>query len=54
MILKIVFLFLIGMMVLAMFGKFRLPKIRYRKARRCSKCGAHKIGKDKCFCEKVE
>ena len=45
---------LIAMMVLAMFGKLRIPKIRYNKVKRCSKCGAYQIGKDKCFCKKAE
>tara|TARA_Y100000746_G_C15455699_1_gene429162 strand:- start:2143 stop:2307 length:165 start_codon:yes stop_codon:yes gene_type:complete len=54
MILKIVFLFLIAMMVLAMLGRLRIPKIRYNKVKRCLKCGAYQIGKDKCFCKKVE
>lgn len=54
---KVVSLFLIGMLVLAMFGKLRLPKlpkIRSRKtieaAGKCNKCGAYKIGKKPCAC----
>jgi hypothetical protein len=34
MLLRVVLLFLIGMAVLAMFGKLRLPK-----GRRCTRCG---------------
>ena len=50
MIIKVISLFLIGMMVLAMFGKLRLPKIGIKKAKRCKKCGAHLIGKGTCTC----
>jgi hypothetical protein len=52
MILKIVSLFLIGMVVLGMFGKLRLPKVKALDARRCAKCGSFKIGKSPCVCEK--
>ena len=45
MILKIVSLFLIGMIVLAMFGKLRVPKLGYKTAKRCTKCGTYRIGK---------
>lgn len=55
---KVVSLFLIGMLVLAMFGKLRLPKLPKRKPRKtieaagkCSKCGAYKIGDAPCVCE---
>lgn len=51
MILKIVTLFLIGMGVLAMFGKLRLPKIKAYETRKCTKCGSFKIGKSPCLCE---
>jgi hypothetical protein len=50
MIIKVISLFLIGMMVLAMFGKLRLPKIGSKKVKRCKKCGAHLIGKGACDC----
>jgi hypothetical protein len=56
---KVVTFFLIGMMVLALFGKLRmpsLPTIKRRKtietARKCNKCGAYKIGKNPCVCGK--
>ena len=42
-IVKIVTLFLIGMGVLAMFGKLRLPK-RLTSAK-CPACGRYRIGK---------
>ncbi|MFZ7092129.1 hypothetical protein [Primorskyibacter sp. 2E233] len=52
MIVKIVFLFLIFMGVLAMFGKLRLPgQDRLDKAR-CSACGRFRIGKGPCPCGK--
>ncbi|MFT4783160.1 MAG: hypothetical protein ACI9IV_000893 [Paracoccaceae bacterium] len=58
MILKIVSLFLIGMGVLAMFGKLRLPKLpgrdlqaRLKTPKKCARCGAYKIGKSPCACE---
>jgi len=56
---KVVSLFLIGMLVLAMFGKLRvpkLPKIKRRKpiqtAKKCGKCGAYKIDGKPCNCNK--
>ena len=50
MIVKIVFLFLIFMGVLAMFGKLRLPgQARLDKAR-CPKCGRFRIGRGPCPC----
>ena len=52
MILKIVSFFLIGMVVLGMFGKLRLPKVNALETRRCAKCGSFKIGKSPCVCEK--
>lgn len=51
-ILKIVFLFLIVMAVLAMFGKLRMPRIMRRDAARCPACGRHRIGKGPCPCGK--
>lgn len=49
-IVKIVTLFLIGMAVLAMFGKLRLPK-RLTSAK-CPGCGRYRIGKGPCPCGK--
>lgn len=55
MILKAMTLFLIGMGVLAMFGRLRLPRGRGKSPRlpaapRCAACGRPKIGKDPCPC----
>lgn len=51
MILKIVFLFLIGMAVLAMFGKLRLPWQSRIAGRKCPRCGRYRIGKGPCHCK---
>jgi hypothetical protein len=50
---KVVSLFLIGMLVLAMFGKLRLPKPKMPKmmtSKKCPACGRHKIGSGPCAC----
>ncbi|WP_204362808.1 hypothetical protein [Litorivita pollutaquae] len=52
MIFKIVTLFLVGMGVLAMFGKARFPGQKRLAAARCSKCGRYRIGKGPCGCGK--
>ncbi|WP_212769953.1 hypothetical protein [Thalassovita mangrovi] len=52
MIFKIISLFLVGMAVLAMFGKFRFPGQDRLKAAKCPRCGRFKIGKGPCPCEK--
>ncbi|SMX38301.1 hypothetical protein [Maliponia aquimaris] len=61
MIVKIVFLFLIFIGVLAMFGRLRVPGARQLrnlrdKARlssaKCPKCGRYRIGKGPCECGK--
>jgi len=61
---KIVTFFLIGIAVLAMFGKLRLPKGARRLGRRdeqdklppkpgkCRHCGAFKVGPGPCPCGK--
>jgi hypothetical protein len=56
---KVVTFFLIGILILAMFGKLRLPKLPnpLRKrgvetAVKCKKCGAYIVGKGPCACEK--
>lgn len=51
-IVKIVTLFLIGMGVLAMFGKLRLPWIGKLDAAKCPGCGRYRIGKGPCPCGK--
>ena len=47
---KVVSLFLIGMLVLAMFGKLRFPGQKQLQAMKCTRCGRYKIGKT-CSCE---
>lgn len=56
MIFKIITLFLIGMAVLAMFGKLKFPKagpkLGAKTAHKCAECGSYKIGKGPCPCQK--
>ncbi|WP_227445575.1 hypothetical protein [Cognatishimia sp. F0-27] len=52
MIIKIVSLFLIGMGVLAMFGKWRVPGMQRLADARCKSCGRFRIGKGPCPCGK--
>ena len=49
---KIVTLFLVGMAVLAMFGKLRFPGQKQLQSKKCAKCGRFKIGKGPCPCRK--
>ena len=53
MILKIISLFLIGIGVLAMFGKLRVlkPKPKPKAVVICKDCGSHIIGKGPCACK---
>jgi hypothetical protein len=51
-IVKIVSLFLIGMAVLAMFGRLRMPKLPRLTAAKCPDCGRPRIGRDPCPCSK--
>ncbi|MCR9087365.1 MAG: hypothetical protein NXH97_11525 [Rhodobacteraceae bacterium] len=51
MMVKIVTLFLIGMAVLAMFGRLRMPRIGQLTKRKCPRCGRHRIGKSPCPCK---
>lgn len=57
MLIKIVTLFLIGMGVLAMFGKLRLPgaktveKLRLSRPRKCTACGGFIVGSGPCQCK---
>lgn len=53
MILKVVFLFLIGMGVLAMFGKYKFPGQRRLETMKCKGCGRYRIGKGPCSCGKA-
>jgi len=57
MIFKIVTLFLVVMMVLAMFGRLRVPgadklKNLRKPVRKCNKCGRYKLGRGPCDCTK--
>ncbi|WP_226898359.1 hypothetical protein [Mangrovicoccus algicola] len=53
---KIVTLFLIGMAVLAMFGKLRLPRRpkSLGAPRRCPHCNSFLIGRSGCNCDQGE
>ncbi|MCF6233157.1 MAG: hypothetical protein L3J36_08685 [Rhodobacteraceae bacterium] len=50
MIFKIISLFLIAMVVLAMFGRLRLPGSKRLAEAKCPKCGRFRIGKGPCGC----
>jgi hypothetical protein len=55
MVVKIITLFLVGMGVLAMFGKLRLPggrRVSLNKPRKCPRCGRYQLGKGPCPCRK--
>ncbi|MEM7642892.1 MAG: hypothetical protein AAF366_10225 [Pseudomonadota bacterium] len=54
MLVKIVTLFLIGMAVLAMFGRLRFPgRAKLRSLRgKCAACGAPRVGRGPCPCGK--
>jgi hypothetical protein len=52
MILKIVVLFLVGMGVLALFGKLKFPGKKRLDAARCASCGRFNIGTGPCACGK--
>lgn len=51
MVIKIVVLFLVGMGVLAMFGKLRYPGQTRIEAMKCPRCGRYKLGKSPCDCK---
>jgi hypothetical protein len=51
-IVKIVILFLVFMVVMAMFGKLRFPGQQKLASARCSNCGRFRLGKDPCDCRK--
>ena len=50
MLVKIVTFFLIGIAVLAMFGKLRFPGQKKLENVKCPKCGRYRIGKGSCSC----
>ena len=51
MIVKVVFLFLIAMAVLAMFGRLRFPGQQRLADAKCRDCGRFRIGKGPCPCK---
>jgi hypothetical protein len=54
MLVKVITFFLIGMAVLAMFGRLRFPRPKTGlppKPRKCPDCGAYLIGKGPCRCK---
>ena len=51
MIVKVVFLFLIFMAVLAMFGRLRFPGQQRLRDAKCPDCGRFRIGKGPCPCK---
>lgn len=53
MLIKIVSLFLLFMVVMALFGRLRLPGKGGLSARRCRGCGKFRIGKGPCDCGKA-
>ncbi len=48
--LKIVSLFLVGMVVLGMFGKLRFPGQKKLTSMKCPRCGRYRIGSGPCPC----
>lgn len=52
MIIKIVSLFLVGMAVLAMFGRLRFPGQKRISSLKCGHCGRYRIGRARCPCGK--
>ena len=51
MMVKIVTLFLVGMVVLAMFGRFWLPGVGMKRLPKCRDCGRMRIGRSPCGCK---
>jgi len=52
MMLKVVLLFLIGMAVLALFGRLRLPRAGRGGVEKCPRCGRYLIGGGRqCTCD---
>ena len=47
---KVVWFFLIGILVLAMFGRLRFPGQKRLEARKCPKCGRYQLGSKPCDC----
>ncbi|MGR3757293.1 MAG: hypothetical protein ACU0AT_08735 [Tranquillimonas sp.] len=49
---KLVSLFLIAMVALAMFGRLRFPGAKRLADLRCRSCGRYRIGRGACPCGK--
>lgn len=47
---KVVTFFLIGMMILALMGRLRIPGAKRLKSAKCKHCGRFRIGKGPCPC----
>jgi hypothetical protein len=54
MLLKIVSLFLIGMLVLAMFGRLKYPGKAKLASMKCKNCGRYRIGSGPCGCKELK
>jgi hypothetical protein len=55
MMIKAVTIFLVGMAILAMFGKLRLPyigRVSLKKPTKCKSCGRYLLSSDPCSCGK--
>lgn len=52
MLFKVIFGFLIFMMVLALFGRWRFPGQQKLQDMKCPNCGRYRIGKGPCACRK--
>ncbi|MCB1338620.1 MAG: hypothetical protein KDK10_14585 [Maritimibacter sp.] len=50
MLLKVISLFLVFMMVLALFGRLRFPGQKRLSSLKCPKCGRYRIGSGPCAC----
>ncbi len=49
---KVVTLFLIGMVALALFGRLRFPGQKRIASMKCRRCGRYRMGKGPCPCGK--
>ena len=50
MLVKIVTFFLIGIAILAMFGRLKFPGQKKILSAKCSKCGRYRLGQGPCAC----
>jgi hypothetical protein len=50
MLVKIITFFLIGIAILAMFGRLKFPGQNRLKNAKCPKCGRYKMGRGPCSC----